>query len=737
MRKTKKVALKMMALLLSVVLFTTLFSGCNTPMGAYIVTISADTVSIRANGSDKAVLSATVTDREGNVIKDAQVEFYEDATLDKLIVYPEYRTKTEGRHYIYASYEGCTSELLCIRASTIYVHSVEVKVNDVNARGNGSRTLDISATVYNQQKEAQKNQKITYYADGNMLDDNDNIALSDGVHIVSASCEGIAGNKVAVLVGADRDYAKEHTLTLKANTTFLLGVTNSITLRTTLTDKQENKINNTNITYHLAKGTEGASITDGDKFTATKAGTYTVYALSDNKIISNTLTITAKEPEFIDAESTNLPVVVIDTNGQEIHGDGKINATMAVYNDADQVNSITDTPELLTDITIKIRGQSSQTFPKKQYGIELKDCLGEDRSFPVLGMSDEEDWILNGSYADKSLMRNYIAYYLGRQSSEWAPNAKFCEVYINDCNDSTNPYNYMGVYLMIEKIKIDKERLNLDKLDTSITGGDEITGGYIVARDKIKAGEASIGTREGSFSFVSPQYENLNREQVDYISDYMNDFVEALFGDDFKDPYIGYAAYLDLESYATVLAINEFLKSIDGMNISLYYYKPRGEKLHAGPVWDFDLSMGNVDYRTGTDPEGWYCVSLDVFPRRMLQDNDFVVMFRNKWKELRETVFTDENIDAIIDGALEQLQAGGALERSIARWPGQWNGMFVWPNPSYGDERYTATYEEEVEYLRYFLHERAKWLDNHINGTIDLEPVEYTWINEYTGERMP
>lgn len=735
MRITKKIALRIIALLLSAVMVTTLFTGCDNAIGAYIITITADTTSIRANGVDKAVLSAVVTDRDGNVIEDAEVEFYEDETLDKLIVYPEYRTKTGGRHYIYATYQGCTSQLLCIRASTVYVNTVELEVNDANARGNNSRTLDLSATVYNQKYEEQKNQKITYYADGNALEDNDNIALSDGVHIVSAVCEGVASNRVAVLVGADTAYSKQHTLTLKANTTFLLGITEDISLRSTLVDDDGNQIANPDVTYHLATGTEGATIQD-DKFTANKAGTYTVYALCNN-MISNTLTITAKEPEFINAESTNLPVVVIDTNGQEIHSDGKINATMAVYNDADEVNSITDTPELLTNITIKVRGQSSSTFPKKQYGIELKDALGEDRSYPVLGMSDEEDWILNGSYADKSLMRNYIAYYLGRQSCEWAPNAKFCEVYINDSNDPTNPYNYMGVYLMIEKIKIDDERVDIDKLDVSITGGEAITGGYIVARDKIKDGEASIGTAQGNFSFVSPQYENMNREQIEYINDYMNDFVNALFGDDYKDPYKGYAAYLDLESYATVLAINEFLKSIDGMNISLYYYKPRGEKLHAGPVWDFDLSMGNVDYRTGTDPTGWYCVSLDVYPRRMLQDNDFVVMFRNKWKELRETVFTDENIDAIIDGALEQLQTGGALERSLERWPGQWNGMFVWPNPSYGDERYTATYEAEVDYLRYFLHERAAWLDKNIDGTIDLEPVYYDWINEYTGERMP
>ena len=734
MKKTKKVAFKLMVFLVAIVLFTTLFAGCNTKIGAYIITLTADTTSIRADGADKAVLKAVVKDREGNVIEDAKVEFYEDEQLDKLIVFPEYRTKTEGRHYIYASYEGCTSELLCIRASTVYVQDVQVEVKNANI--GAGRNFDIDATVFNPKGQEQQNQKITYYVDGKQVKSNDNVTLENGVHMLAAMCEGVNSKQLAVLVGADQSYAKDHTLTLKADTTFLIGVTKDTTLRVTLKDADENKIATPEVNYYLAPGTEGATVT-GDQFVATKAGTYTVYAICNN-MISNTLTITAKEPEFIQGvENTTLPVVVINTSGREIHADGKIDATMAVYNDSTDGNSISDTPEVLTDITIKIRGQSSATFPKKQYGIELKDAAGGDRNFPIMGMSDEEDWILNGSYADKSLMRNYIAYYFGRQSCEWAPNAKFCEVYINDSNDPNNPYNYMGVYLMIEKIKIDKERLDLDKLDPSITGGDEITGGYVVAKDKIKSGEQFIRTQQGDFSFVSPQHENLNREQIEYISDYMNDFVNALFGNDYKDAYKGYAAYLDLESYATVLAINEFCKSIDGMNISLYYYKPRGEKLHAGPVWDFDLSMGNVDYRTGTDPEGWYCVSLDVFPRRMLGDNDFVVMFRNKWKELRSNVFTDENIDAIIDGALEQLTTSGALERSLNRWPGQWNGMFVWPNPSFGDERYKATYEAEVENLRQFLHTRAAWLDKNIDGTINLEPVFYDWINEFTGERMP
>lgn len=735
MEKIRKTALRTISFLLVICMFVTLFCGCEDAPGKYIVTISVDSHTIQADGADKVNLSAVVTDRSGKVIEDAEVEFYEDKELDTLIVYPEYRTKDGGRHYVYAKYKDCVSATETIRAVAISVQDVILEVNDINLKGNGEEGLDMSAMPYNADGERQDRLDITYYADGQKLDGEDDNYLTDGVHIVNAESEGVSSKKIAVLVGADTEYAEEHTLTLKANSVFLLGVTDDITLRAALTDKDGKQIAKQEMTYHLAEGTNGATIVE-DKFKAEKAGTYTVYALC-NGIISNTLTITAKNPEFIDAESTNLPVVVINTNGGKIISDEKIMATMAIYNSKDGSNSIDDTPELVTDISIRTRGQSSQTFPKKQYGIELKDSTGEDRSYPIMGMSDEEDWVLNGSYADKSLMRNYIAYYLGRQATEYAPDAKFCEVYINDCNDPENPYNYMGIYLMIEKIKIDDERVDIDKLTYEDTHPDDITGGYIVAKDKIKEGEPSIGTSKGAYSYVSPDFDDMNQEQIDYINDYMNAFTDAVFSDNFKDPYTGYAAYLDLESYATVLLINEYLKGIDGMNISLYYYKPRGEKLHAGPVWDFDLSMGNTDFRTGTDPEGWYCVSLDEYPRRIMEDSTFVTMFRNKWEQMRETVFSDGNIDAIINDALEQLNAGGALQRSLERWPGQWNGMFVWPNPSYGDERYTASYEEEVDYLRYFLHERASWIDKNIGKTIDLEPVFYDWINEYTGERMP
>lgn len=716
-----------------------LITGCNS--SDYVVTIHTDRSTIEANGRDKIKLSAEVQDRNGNKIETSEVEFYEGNTL---IVYPEeYRTRTGGRHELYAKYKDAVSKPVQIRAKEVPASHVTLTADTWNIRNDGSDGVQFISQVFNPEGEPVKGKQPQLYRGSEPLQDTVFRSSQEGIYLLQAKYEdSLESNIIAVNVAPEIPAGWQ--LTLEAERIFLLGVSDSIPLKATLTDPSHKKMKDHEIQYFV-----GSDPLKDNRFRPEQEGSYAVYAVC-NGLVSNTVMIQAKKPEFIPGENSTVPVVIINTEGRTINSQQKVDATMTVYDSPEGINQPQDRPALITDIRIRLRGQSSLTFPKKQYGITLKDQFGEDYSYPLLGMGKEEDWVLNGSYADKSLMRNHIAYALGEQVSVYAPKTRFCEVYVNECNDPENPYNYMGIYLMIEKIKIDSNRVDLDKLKPDVTAGEKLTGGYLVAKDKVKEGEPFIDTSRGQYTFVSPKYEKMNSQQIDYISRYMNDFANAVFGEEFQDPKKGYARYLDLESYAEVLAINEFTKNIDGMHISLYYYKPRGEKLHAGPIWDFDLSMGNTDYRTGTDPKGWYCVSLDEYPRRILQDNAFVIMFRNKWNALRQTVLQDEAIEKIIDNALDTI-SGGPLERSLERWPGQWNGMFVWPNVR--DENYTnsmlilpeinegtqymATYEEEIANLRSFLLTRAAWMDENIQKDIDLEPVYYDWINEYTGERYP
>jgi len=729
-------------IILSIVFSLMLFTGCDD--AEYDVVLEVSKSSVFADGKDRVELTAVVKTKGGRVIKTDDVEFYQDRTnsdrelkLPLLIPFSEFRTTESGRHELYAKYKNSESKRVLIRTGDSPSREVKITTNKYNIKSTGSARLEINVhdmkgKIVNEEAEIFETMRPESSNAGKI---GSTFKSSEtGVHFIygrgiERAADKSLSNVVAINVTDVGDEVLNNTLSLSSSGAYVMGASSPVKLKAVLTNSDGDKLDSSSVEFY-----EMNNKLDGSEFTPKAAGKYYIYAKC-NGIISNTIEVTARDAEFIDAESTKLPVVVINTDGRMINSGNKVEATMAVYNNASGENKISDKPELVTNIKIKMRGQSSMTFPKKQYGIELKDNNWEDTSYSVMGMGAEEDWVLNGSYADKSLMRNYIAYSLAAQCTEYASETRFCEVYINDSDDVENPYNYMGIYLMIEKIKIDENRVDIDKLDKSITSGDKLTGGYIVSKDKIKEGEWSLQTGHGNLALVSPNEDKINGEQYDYISNYMSSFFNALFSENYKNPKTGYAKYIDLESYATVLAINELTKCIDGMNISLYYYKPRNEKLRAGPAWDFDLSMGNVDYRTGTDPEGWYCVSLDEVPRRMLSDSAFKIMFKTKWNELRETVFSDGNINATINKALETI-SGEPIERSVKRWPGQWNGMFVWPNPV-DEENYTSSHEEEVEALRNFLLKRAAWIEENISGTIDLNPVHYNWINEYTGERMP
>ena len=128
---------------------------------------------------------------------------------------------------------------------------------------------------------------------------------------------------------------------------------------------------------------------------------------------------------------TNLPIIIIDTKGAEILDDPKITADMKIIarNDG-RKNYLNDNPSVYSGkIGIETRGQSSQYyFPKKSYGIELRNEAGSDTSVSLLNLPAESDWVLYSPYTDKTLIRNALIYELGNRTGQWAPHTRFCEV---------------------------------------------------------------------------------------------------------------------------------------------------------------------------------------------------------------------------------------------------------------------------------------------------------------------
>ena len=423
----------------------------------------------------------------------------------------------------------------------------------------------------------------------------------------------------------------------------------------------------------------------------------------------------------VDFTSSNLPIVVLNTDGQEIVDEPKINITMGIIdNGPGNRNNLTDPfNDFEGTVGIEIRGSTSQRYPKKQYSVEVRDAEGEDLSVSLLGMSKEADWVLQAPYSDKSLMRNILAYQLGRSLGHYAPRTRLCEVVLNG--------DYQGVYVLMEKIKRDKDRVDIAKLKEDDLSGEDVTGGYIIKIDKDNTRTEEFWTspyapphgtsdQKIRFRYEYPSWDKIAPEQKTYIQDYVGAFEDALAGDNFTDPEEGYAQYIDVNSFIDFFIVNEVSKDIDAYRLSTYLYKQKstdGGKLFMGPLWDYNFSFGNVDYCVDSGPEGLAMDFGKTCPEeywlapfwweRLLEDSAYTEQLAVRWAELRGGQLSTERVMGHIDSVATLLNQE-AQQRNFTRWPilGEW----VWPNAYVGQ-----TYQEEVDYMKNWTSERLAWLD--------------------------
>lgn len=422
--------------------------------------------------------------------------------------------------------------------------------------------------------------------------------------------------------------------------------------------------------------------------------------------------------------SSNLPIVLIDTYGQQIPDDPKIHVGMKIIDNGPGIrNYVTDTAAYDGYAGIEIRGSSSQMFPKKSYGFETWDADGNEFETSLLGMPEETDWILNASYTDKSLSRNGLAYQLFANMGHYATRYKHVEVCINGI--------YKGVYIFSEKIKRDANRVNIAKLKPDQNGGDPLTGGYIFKIDK----PTGTGGGEGWYSLFPPpgnpafpilfQYEfpkaaDITDMQKSYIADYVNTFESALAGPNFGDPNLGFRQYADEGTFIDYFLVNEISKNVDGYRLSTFIHKQReslGGKIRLGPVWDYDIAFHNANYYNGEDYTGWsylFPFTDDVWQvpfwwQRLMQDSTFCNNVQCRWVFLRNNLLSDAWFDQYIDSIAANLNE--AQQRNFTVWPIL--GNYVWPNPW----PYPETYAEEIGSLKNWIHNRLAWLDANLPGT--------------------
>ncbi len=375
---------------------------------------------------------------------------------------------------------------------------------------------------------------------------------------------------------------------------------------------------------------------------------------------------------------TGLPIIYLETaNRQEIDSkEDYVTGTVSMEGG----RYFTD----LTSTTMKIRGRGNSTWgihPKKPYQLKFGDKT------EMLGMPKDKKWIFLAEFSDKTLIRNKIAFEMGYLSQlDWTPQSVFTEVVINGA--------YNGTYNISQKV---------EESDHRVLIGDT---GYLLEIDqlgRLDADDVYFRTKKFLINIKEPDTE-YNSNEFNYVSELINEFENVLMGSQFTDPNQGYAKYIDIDSFIDWYLISEITKNQDSRNFSSIFLNViPGEKIKMGPLWDFDLAFGNVDYSECEHPTGFW-VKDHAWFNRLFQDKVFVQKVKDRFLYFREN---QNLILQKMDYYADQLK--WAQYENDDKW--DLFGNYVWPNPVVYD-----SHQAEVDHLKSWYKERMNWLDTAYKG---------------------
>ncbi|BCD98203.1 CotH kinase family protein [Marinagarivorans cellulosilyticus] len=417
--------------------------------------------------------------------------------------------------------------------------------------------------------------------------------------------------------------------------------------------------------------------------------------------------------------TTTLPQLIINTT------DSLPVVTKDTYLTASYELSDIDELPITGELKIRGRGNSTWDFDKKPYRLRL------EKSTSLLGMAANKHWVFLANMADKTLIRNDVAFTFSRAlGSEFTVADRHIELILNG--------HYEGVYQLVEHIRLAKNRINLPELDAEEEDPQRITGSYLLevdfrmATDLCNFPEASnifptcvdgVNTdREETYCFDSLHdmppicakdpdelLDEAREPQRSYLQQYLSDTEGALFGPSFTDPGLGYAAYIDVASAVDYYIINEYFKNVDGGVASFFMYKKRDGKLHFGPIWDFDFGMGNVSYSTVHLTAGWHLRNTPWFAR-LFEDPAFQEKVKTRWGELK-TQGTFEQLFYYISARAKWLDIAQA--DNFDRWATvQDQPIFEWRSWFNATLELPGSYAGEVEKLINWQRSRYLWMDS-------------------------
>ena len=405
--------------------------------------------------------------------------------------------------------------------------------------------------------------------------------------------------------------------------------------------------------------------------------------------------------------STTLPVIYMNTKGQQILKENVICGNIALLDGNEEAQSVSAVPNSIYRATIKYRGASSYSkFDKKQYRIKFyKNSKENEKKVSLAGMGANSEWVLNGPYLDKTLIRNKLVYDLARELNGWAPDTRFVELFVDG--------KYQGVYLAVEPVTNGESRLRLAEF--GLLSGETA---YVVNRDRIDTGTEEIetwGKTEGyTYNALYIRYPSKNKiteKQKEYIKNDISEFEQVLYGKNFSDKKIGYQAYIDMDNWVDYFIINEFAMNYDAGNLSTYVYKELGGKLQLA-AWDFNNGFDNYQW-FHTETDRLHTVENSWFDK-LWQDENFREHVCERYGQLRKTTLSDEHIADKIASYQEKL--GDAVDRNFKVWGYSFDENLLVGTGKDGMSRDIGSYEEVMKQLTDTIRERLAYLDKELGG---------------------
>ncbi len=416
-----------------------------------------------------------------------------------------------------------------------------------------------------------------------------------------------------------------------------------------------------------------------------------------------------------------LPRIIVNTNLYKISSKEKTNAKIKLNYFFHRIKKKKELDEW-TEAKIKLRGNSSKYFAKKQYSIFFEDLKGQSSKLSLIHGSASKKWVLNGPYVDRSYIRNDIAYTVGRKIGEkknqyFAPKTDFVELVINN--------QYLGLYVLTEKIERSKYKINIDKYKKL-----QQTKNPISFIAEISRGDGDFKTKndvEIKMEYPdSKQIQNLENNDPKYaaaldkeIKKSIESFEDIIFSKKINRYFLDDQNNIfDPESFLDYIIIQEVFKNPDGYRRSAYFHRNTDGVIFMGPIWDFNIAMGNLSYYGTSQKKGWIfkknfqLIKSARWFKEIMSNPVPKKLLIKRYKELRNPgeALDLKFIEEAIMKSYNKIKDYAVINQSI--WGHKESILdyriltthFKWQN-----------HHEHIQALILWLKERIMWIDNNID----------------------